>query len=1308
MATPVVANTTGASIKKKKKKSLTGAQQMALARGQLDPSTLGPASDYTNQDASRILNTQYTGSSSGSAREARSLTNPYEVQDAKARAAKAAKKRKDDADRARVEEEQRQTMGQTPVPKPRPVFGTKSLSAIQQQQLALGTLNPATLGNPNEYNRADARRILTTIFDPNAEGPPSESEIESEIESEPDPVGTVTGVDDIATLQKQLDQMRTSGYSSDQTARYSAAFSAGDIPAMSAILGEVAGAGAGDGKGDGDGAIPSFHEFYGTSFKGAFSPGQMSALENAWNQGSTFEEKQTLVNDMLETPLFQQINAPSGTVDLEKVPIDGGERVVGGDDFRTGDEPGPEDVEFGLEGDRVDHTLTDPLEQEFGKNIGDADLATIRSIRQALASADVTTADSLMGNLVDGDIRTAIGNEIAGVRVETGQGTGIGEVGVRPLDPVQPIVPADLPAHLRPMSAVERIDFLRNDLRKLLDGPGMTSRGGFTEAGLAWIAEMRFELETMEGLDPSSRAELLDMISRLEAGPLDDEDELRYDPDTGRMIGGGEFGIELPDDGVVDELEPVQVDDPVTSPYDPDTGRMIDDPVTSPYDPDTGRMVDPDIPPIDVSVPEGPAPIFDGQWQPIYNALISHYGDGITGFSEALIRASQGGDDRAKAILQDTLTGRFKDVPYDMQQGLFDLGATPEQYQEAQDMFARIVNGDTAAYTEMMDWMAQFGEEPIIGGGDLAPEEFESISAEISSLLSNAVNDLGFDPTELRTALRGQTDADYEQARLELAREFALDPGGEFGGAAENRAIDLQRERLKIYNQIEVDIQTKAREVQERNVEILTNSFATAAGAEATTAQQSEVIRQFDESMVQRIEEFGKQFGLTEEHTQAMISQIYADIDNQTRQLSADIGQKWAEITGQTGMIGGELNGADLGIKTVDQSGFMPDAEVLSSGEAQKARLGYQAMTGQELSDEDLLSILRGSSVAVESMPTLEARKMAHDINLQNMERIAKYDSIADSLQLDRDKFQRVNEQNDKEWNRLTGNVMPDQPDRFRTARFFLESQLNDLFFDNTLSAEEKVVRQTEITNDVAMQFFGEAGAAEFLAANDQFSALYGDAQRAAALGMGMDSERYADGKRQADRAEQRFMDTWASVMGERAFVRRDINLNEQEMQGFGFDLLNATSDVDFQFDEFNNGRENARLWIEAATPEQKEHMESVFHAQFGGSMSDDNFLVTLGNYFEWQSGDKKGSFEAVNTRNDWFFELESDERSDLLALLGTASQSPERGRSGSFLESLGRTAAITVGAVVGSRTPIGPGTGATLGNEVFNTVVGA
>src|SRR3990167_8717334 len=52
MATPVVAGATLAAIGAKR--TLTGAQQMALATGQLDPSSLGDPSQYVSYDERRI------------------------------------------------------------------------------------------------------------------------------------------------------------------------------------------------------------------------------------------------------------------------------------------------------------------------------------------------------------------------------------------------------------------------------------------------------------------------------------------------------------------------------------------------------------------------------------------------------------------------------------------------------------------------------------------------------------------------------------------------------------------------------------------------------------------------------------------------------------------------------------------------------------------------------------------------------------------------------------------------------------------------------------------------------------------------------------------------------------------------------------------------------------------------------------------------------------------------------------------------------------------------------------------------------
>ena len=1350
MATPVVANTTGASIKKKK--SLTAYEQIALVRGQLDPSTLGPASDYNSRDASRILATQYTGSSSGSAREARSLTNPYEVQDAKAKAAKAAKKRKDDADRARVEDEQRSTMGRTPT-----------------------------------------RTAVT---------------------------------------------------------------------------------------------LPSFYEFYGRTFKGAFSPGQMSALENAWNQGSTFVEKQTLVNDMLGTPLFQQINASGGTVPLEGVPIDGGERVVGGDDFRTGDEPGPEDVEFGLEGDKVDHTLTDPLEQEFGKNIGDADLAALRSIRQVLASGDVTTATLIMGNLVDGDIRTAIGNEIAGVRVETGQGTGIGEVGVRPLDP------ADIPAHLRPMSAVERIDFLRTDLRRLLDGPGMTPDGEFTEAGLARIAEIRSELETMEGLDPSSRAELMDMVLRLEAGPPVDEPFESSKALEDRLA--GTQTVEPIDDDTTERFE---------SPKDLETRLAEKQTVASSFGANLQeisdklargeKLTDQEFamlsPEMQERVPQKLRPDYTAPTEDeLWNEWTATQGAALQGLTGAQISAVRngfrsGGAEGAAEMLGLVGTGVLDDTsgvapedppPVDPPpEELSPEELSPEEIieQEQEDTLGSIISDflpdpiDEDAPEDKIYDPTGVLQGKIDAGEELTWEEIGALDpdarieylrdnfgepdsgvlGEIRDKLSEIVAETGFDADEELQRRNERTAARFTSAREKLARQFGIDPGGPKTGRAARAFEQLSIAELAEVSETESEIARMAEEVRQTTLVNLTNSLAAIGGLDLETAkfgqtkeefdqvmdlelkkhglndsQIQAVIRQidasidldrdiFDQRVSEELRRFGlderqidetirqmslqgrlatkasnlesrkfnqsikeqlrryeldekqitaiienltaestldeekfkqqkteelrrygldkkqideivrqmgiegrlamkasnlesrkfnqttkeftetlelelKKFGLSDQQVQATIRQIDADIANSTRATSAEIGQRWADILGFAGTETGEVNADMLGVDLSALPPNLPGYLSIATPTASVVKASFESMMGRAPTGAELASILEGQSVTTDGVPTLESRQLASDISQQEMERSAKYSQLANELDLDVNKFTRATEEADRQWNTLTGNVAEEfglENGPYQAAKYSLDNQINQLFFDPNLTPAERTSETIRLTSDAAQAAYPDDVDKQnrFIQASERFDNMFGDSLRAQAAAQGMEADTFNRAYRQAQEQEDRLLQTWASILSDEA-AQKAVSLSIDDAS----DVWNEFFTVSTKYEIMGRGDgvETAARYMDQASSQEIDSLRRRIEHDFNIIIDDRNLERTIASMVDANASGEE--FRLYGLNPTWFANVNQEKVQAVMSLLNSPIQVAGGGGGTWWEQLISSSTQIATAAIMG------------------------
>lgn len=509
-----------------------------------------------------------------------------------------------------------------------------------------------------------------------------------------------------------------------------------------------------------------------------------------------------------------------------------------------------------------------------------------------------------------------------------------------------------------------------------------------------------------------------------------------------------------------------------------------------------------------------------------------------------LAKRALGGDAFAESLMTGMTNGAYSNIPSGMLTTLLNSDGSAlldgQRLVELNGLYGNANGGDITAYTDILEILSSVGaisEGFVIGGDeyeDLPPEQQQSLQDQIRGTLGTIISELGFDPAEERRARRELIDMDYEEARLQIAREFALDPGGAQSGGAQVRAEQLQSQRLRAYAQLDAELSQRATEIRQQNLSLLTDSLVRIGGLEVDEKSLSETARQFDASMEQRIEEFAKQFGLDEMQTLAIVRQIESEISNSTAANAANIAQEWARITGNVGTQSGKISAADLGVDVSRvETGGTPES-ILQSAEAQSARRAYQAMTGQTLSDADLVALMQGGQVGVESFPTLEARQMAAQVTQQNMDRLAQYDAIADQLDLDRDKFNLATTEADRQWALTSGDVASEfglDQNAFQGARFMLDAEINQIMLDTELTPQQREAAIEEAKTRIGAQFFEDDQIGHWRAANTMFDNLYGNAQRQIALQNGMQVETFLDGQRQADDAERRMAQTWASVI---------------------------------------------------------------------------------------------------------------------------------------------------------------------------------
>ena len=186
--------------------------------------------------------------------------------------------------------------------------------------------------------------------------------------------------------------------------------------------------------------------------------------------------------------------------------------------------------------------------------------------------------------------------------------------------------------------------------------------------------------------------------------------------------------------------------------------------------------------------------------------------------------------------------------------------------------------------------------------------------------------------------------------------------------------------------------------------------------------------------------------------------------------------------------------------------------------------------------------------MSVQNMPTLESRQLAATITQQNMERVAKYDQMADELGLQRDSFTEGVSQADRAWNQETLRVSEQfgiDNNTFRIAKTRYDSLLSSGIDPN--QATVQIVKE--------FATYGITNGGDFLSASDQFDRLWGAQKTAIAQQLDMDAQQFQIGLKQADDQEQRTSAIWGSILDDRNVLTTDIDFSN----GANTALLNAS-----------------------------------------------------------------------------------------------------------------------------------------------------
>ena len=426
-------------------------------------------------------------------------------------------------------------------------------------------------------------------------------------------------------------------------------------------------------------------------------------------------------------------------------------------------------------------------------------------------------------------------------------------------------------------------------------------------------------------------------------------------------------------------------------------------------------------------------------------------------------------------------------------------------------------------------------------GDESDPSNLQNIQTTIAGEIEKVVKNMGFNSEEYKASQTTAIDARYEDARVRLGRQFAIDPGGTKTGRAQRAFETIENQRIQDLATLDTEVQDRLQAARDSTITNLVNAFSSITTGKMAEDQLSEQERQFNTELRESVRQFNndialrlKEFGLDETQVEAAIAKINSDMVNNTRAISAEISQAWADITGDVGVPGGVISLEDLGIPESEWGMFpyLPPSDEMKN----TIKQSFEAMIGRSLTDSEMVSLMSNGKIRIEdNMPTQRAREFAATITQQNMDRISQYDAIAESNGLDRDKFTDAKDRADRDWARTNLEVAEEfglDNNTFRNSMWDLDQRLSKIFFNEDYTEVERDRQRRNAINDVSRLYFPDEQGA-FLQAKDQYDILYGDRERAVATAFGMDGETFARANRQADTQEARMLNVWSSLLAD-------------------------------------------------------------------------------------------------------------------------------------------------------------------------------
>ena len=664
------------------------------------------------------------------------------------------------------------------------------------------------------------------------------------------------------------------------------------------------------------------------------------------------------------------------------------------------------------------------------------------------------------------------------------------------------------------------------------------------------------------------------------------------------------------------------------------------------------------------------------------------------------------------------------------------------------DLDATVYGGDDPEPEDRADvgfTFEQYQEEleKIIADSKIKQEEREKRTRIVTSdfvdslkgRVTEVLNDLDFDSESYEEDQLAALEADYEESKARLARQFGIDPGGAKTGRAARSFELLEADRIQKRAAVRQDVANRLEASLDRELTALNDAFQFAVDTEFEEKKLDQANEQFQKTLETEL----TRLGLSEIQVAAAVKQINSEILNTTRATSASIGQDWAAVTGKTGTASGKVNVSDLGISLDYEdilSGFLPTTT--AANKRFLVSSSFEALIGRLPTSKELARLMNGEDVEIDSMPTLESRKIAAEVTQQNMERFAKYAAIADETGLARDKFEQAQDEYNDAWALTTGNVAEEfglDPVSFSQAQYMLDGMNNKLFFDDTLTPEERAQKVQENEQLVTAKFFvSDADKVAFRQASSLFARTIGDQQNALARAYNTDAETFRRAQQQVQDSEDRFLGVWGSLVEgtseQLELVRPDdtgfseldkVNdpVVRQRYVDFVLSPIVQQLSADGIIDSADITRDDvdpmvAKLFS-GDYPDLVEDLRKHYETYFSTYLFPDVELrATIKNNLEgYALANMEGALPrlysgARGIPRDWFSKIDNAETQQaILSLIGGAyGGTPEREQS-SLLGSIGNVLGIGAGALIGGALagPKGAAVGAQVGGQAASAV---